>query len=197
MQRYEVPQAAPTSYTAINHVANQLLMRRCPEALQGTGSFDPLRYVEFHLVDETETDYHVSTALPPGTWAETRFKLMTISEETYWDAHAGGGFARFTIAHEIGHVYLHQDLLMKRFHSSQQGNELFTRDQLEPYCDPEWQADEFAASLLMPTSGMTHLRQRYVERATYVNAVMSVFKVSFAAANYRTDKLIRRGKLRF
>jgi len=68
---------------------------------------------------------------------------------------------------------------------------------LEPFCDPEWQANAFAAAVLMPTSGMQSLQRRFKERSAFVMKVMETFGVSYSAANYRIDKLIRRGSLRF
>ncbi|MGC4032429.1 MAG: ImmA/IrrE family metallo-endopeptidase [Tepidisphaeraceae bacterium] len=199
MKPYGVPAAPPLAAKSISKLADSLLMRHAPRTLQGNGAFDVLSYVEFHLLKEHETDCRVTDQLPPGTWAETRLSLMILSEGTYLEAADDQAFARFTIAHEIGHVVLHRDLMMKHFQSSQQGTQcpLFSRGELEPYCDPEWQANEFAAALLMPQAGMISLRQRISNREVFIGVVVETFKVSYTAASYRVDKLVRRGKLSF
>lgn len=63
-----------------------------------------------------------------------------IKESVYNKACLGEGRARFTIAHEIGHLLLHK-----------QSHIAFCRGDypIKTYEDPEWQADCFAAELLM------------------------------------------------
>jgi hypothetical protein len=198
MLGYRVPQATTLTPKQIEDIANRILLRHGEGVLQGNAAFDVINYLEFHLVDEHETDYHISDALPLGTYAETRLKLVTISEQIYHGASEGNAFSRFTVTHELGHVALHEYLLMKQFQSSQHATEcvMYRRDELEPYCDPEWQADEFAGALLMPRSGMSSLRQRYRDRNMFINKAMNAFQVSYGTANCRTEKMIWRGKLK-
>lgn len=194
---YLVPPAPPLSAKAIANAANNILMRHGQSALRGCASFDVMQYLEFHMVTEHEFDYAVRD-LGYGVWAETRQKMVTLSPQTYEKAIQGQGFARFTVAHEIGHAVLHQRLLMtKLFHSSSHGDQLSNTEHFETYCHPEWQANEFAAAVLMPQSGMSLLRQRYVRREEFLAKVTDVFKVSPAAASYRLEKLMRRGKISF
>ena len=70
-------------------------------------------------------------------------KTIKIAESTYNDAASGNPRARFTIAHEIGHAVLHDkiDLGYARVNS----NEI-----IKDYENPEWQANTFAAELLVP-----------------------------------------------
>lgn len=69
--------------------------------------------------------------------------IMTVREDVYIAACKDDGRHRFTLAHEMGHYLFH-------------GNETtFSRcdnDDFPIYCDPEWQANTFASSLLMPTN---------------------------------------------
>lgn len=62
-----------------------------------------------------------------------------IRDDVYEALHNGDGRSRFTIAHEIGHLLMHENVSL-------------ARDQVPPkaYEDSEWQADVFAAELLVP-----------------------------------------------
>ena len=51
--------------------------------------------------------------------------------------------ARFTVAHEIGHLIMHEGVALARSNGIPH----------KFYEDSEWQADAFAAELLMPTDG--------------------------------------------
>ena len=68
--------------------------------------------------------------------------IMRIREDVYLRAAAGEGRDRLTIAHEVGHLFLHEDdsIALCR---------LAPDEQLEPFEDPEWQADCFGGELLM------------------------------------------------
>jgi Zn-dependent peptidase ImmA (M78 family) len=67
--------------------------------------------------------------------------LIRIREDVYLRAIEGEGRDRLTIAHEIGHLFLHEDdsIALCR---------LATNEKLKPYEDPEWQADAFGGELL-------------------------------------------------
>ncbi|MDQ1236709.1 Zn-dependent peptidase ImmA (M78 family) [Paenibacillus sp. SORGH_AS306] len=71
-------------------------------------------------------------------------KLIKIREDVYEGALQGKGRDRLTIAHEVGHYFMHK-----------QGNIYFARsmgvaEKLPAYRDPEWQANAFAGELLAP-----------------------------------------------
>lgn len=59
------------------------------------------------------------------------------TDETSWGARA-----RFTFAHELGHLFMHTGV---PFHRTQE-----KRTSHPPFEDSEWQADTFAAEFLMP-----------------------------------------------
>ena len=68
--------------------------------------------------------------------------IMRIREDVYLRAAAGEGRDRLTIAHEVGHLFMHEDdsIALCR---------LAPYEQLKPFEDPEWQADCFGGELLM------------------------------------------------
>lgn len=69
----------------------------------------------------------------------TNTNIMKISERVYDGAVQGNARDRFTICHELGHYLLHQPESIN-----------FARGVIPTYCDPEWQANVFAAELLIP-----------------------------------------------
>ena len=77
--------------------------------------------------------------------------LIRIREDVYLRAAAGEGRDRLTIAHEAGHLFLHEDdcIALCRLAPS---------EKLKPYEDPEWQANAFGGELLASSyliKGMT------------------------------------------
>ena len=67
---------------------------------------------------------------------------IKIKQSIYNKACDGDGFARFTIAHEIGHFVL---LVLLGFELTQ----TLSGRKPKPFCDPEWQAECFAGEFLM------------------------------------------------
>lgn len=95
-----------------------------------------------------------------------------IREDVYNGAAAGHPRHRFTIAHESGHALMHIGTL----------NRLpMTSGRVEAFRDPEWQANRFAAALLMPR----HL----VKTCTTVSEIMQRFGVSKECAELRVKTL--------
>lgn len=94
--------------------------------------------------------------LPRQEEAHTDFEenIIILSPKTYDDLQKGMHRARFTMAHEIGHAVLHTDSIRAaRLVSASRkiaGIPKFRRGQFPAYVDPEWQANKFASSFLMP-----------------------------------------------
>ncbi|MCR4654023.1 MAG: ImmA/IrrE family metallo-endopeptidase [Eubacterium sp.] len=77
--------------------------------------------------------------------------LIRIREDVYCRASEGEGRDRLTIAHEVGHLFFHENesIALCRLAPDQK---------LKPYEDPEWQANAFGGELLAPSyliSGMS------------------------------------------
>lgn len=66
---------------------------------------------------------------------------MRIRESVYLGACKHNGRDRFTIAHELGHYFMHDSVALSRVESGVR---------VPAYKDPEWQANTFAAAILMP-----------------------------------------------
>uniref|UniRef100_E6VH73 IrrE N-terminal-like domain-containing protein n=1 Tax=Rhodopseudomonas palustris (strain DX-1) TaxID=652103 RepID=E6VH73_RHOPX len=95
-----------------------------------------------------------------------------IREDVYDAAVADNPRHRFTVAHEAGHALMHVGTL----------NRMPASDGKVPaYRDPEWQANRFAAALLMP--------RQLVKKCRSVEEIMQRFGVSREAAELRIKTL--------
>ncbi|MCH5197351.1 MAG: ImmA/IrrE family metallo-endopeptidase [Oscillospiraceae bacterium] len=79
-----------------------------------------------------------------GKYAETfpSQSLIRIRQDVYIRADEGSERDRFTIAHEIGHLLLHDDDAIALCRSDREVA-------IPKYADPEWQANAFAGEFLM------------------------------------------------
>ncbi len=89
----------------------------------------------------------------------------------------------FTIAHELGHLFLHMGYMIDSELWEQQ-NETYYRsgDSLK-----EYQANEFAAALLMPEKQYKKIMDQYTieDNVVETSKIASYFKVSVSAASNR------------
>ncbi|NJM49719.1 MAG: ImmA/IrrE family metallo-endopeptidase [Sphingomonadales bacterium] len=98
-------------------------------------------------------------------------QLIRISQSCYEDALKGVSRYAFTLAHEVGHLFLHTGRTVA----------LARGPQNKAYLNPEWQADVFAAAFLMPEEGVKLCRS--------VEEIASKFGVSKQAASIRAENL--------
>ncbi len=98
---------------------------------------------------------------------------MKIREDVYINAINGNGRDRFTIAHELGHYILHksQNVSLART----------VNKKIEPFRDPEWQANTFAAEFLIP--------QNLIAESDNVFDISKTFGVSHQAAEIRLKNI--------
>lgn len=73
--------------------------------------------------------------------------------------------ARFTVAHEIGHLFLHEGIALAR-----------GRKDHKHFEDSEWQADAFASELLMPTEKCKGLTAQEIQEKYLVGYQASQYK---------------------
>lgn len=112
-------------------------------------------------------------AYPDGCIENPSGPLIKLREHVYNLACQGDGRARFTVLHEIGHIFLHQKVAVH----PRGGIGI----ELAVYENSEWQANLFAAELLMPPESFLDLpsAETYCAR----------MKVSRQAASLRARKL--------
>ena len=89
----------------------------------------------------------------------------------------------FTLAHEIGHIVLHKELIQKKG-----GQDIAYRMDLQSSSDikMEREANEFAANLLMPQQ---LFRWLYLKFNGDLGEVAAELRVSFQAASIRAELL--------
>jgi len=117
----------------------------------------------FAVLDEDELGNNHGLTMP----AE---KVMLIRRDVYEGACSDGGRDRLTIAHEVGHLLLHDSIAFAR---------RMPTKQVPAYRSSEWQANCFAGELLVPAWWL-----RQVGRISATD-VANICKVSLEAADYQ------------
>ncbi len=128
-----------------------------------------MNFVRFEVGDYVEMAGAEGLTDPNG-------EFIMIREDVYEKAVAGDGRARFTIAHELGHLVLHTGIPLAR---SVYG------DGVAAYCKSEPQANQFAAEFLMPRA--------MIAPGMSKSAVARNHGVSDEAAHLRVEFLRKRG----
>ena len=131
--------------------------------------------------------------LPPGVEGCTRYDkdrnriIVSLSEASYLALEEDNRRARFSFTHEVGHAVLHFHELMRAGAISHQLAALRRGAPLDhpKYLDTEWQANAFAAALLMPAAGLVAVEEEHEMLTPFL--VSFHFKVSDEAATYRLD----------
>ncbi|WP_422460259.1 MULTISPECIES: ImmA/IrrE family metallo-endopeptidase [unclassified Endozoicomonas] len=95
----------------------------------------PIMGLEFEVVENHELGGDAAHTYPDKN-------LMRCTQKVYDGACAENPRDIFTLAHEVGHFFLHKGTAS--FARSNEGREH------QIYEDSEWQADEFASAFLMP-----------------------------------------------
>lgn len=134
----------PTSRKNIRYFAN--LIREIFD-LKSEEYFPVVKFLEFGL-PEIDKNFHFE--IEPITYMGARHgvtypekNLIVLREDVYENAIKGKGRDRFTIAHEIGHYFMHRPNTIALGRISDGKN-------VPKYSDPEWQANTFAGELLAP-----------------------------------------------
>lgn len=122
-----------------------------------------MKVLDFTVVEDSELGDEEARTYPND-------KHIVISNSVYEAAADGEGRARFTIAHELGHLDLHKNQ-----------KPMFSRGDHKIFEDSEWQADTFASEFLMDS--------RLIKPNHTIEDVMRLFGVSRTAAGLKLKKL--------
>jgi hypothetical protein len=129
--------------------------------------------------------------LPVNVEGQTRYDagankiVVELSERTYRALERDDPRARVTVGHEVGHAYLHADLLLRWGMIPLHEVRLFrlTEPPHPHYLDTEWQANSFGITLLMPARGIMLLEKRLGRLSE--QDIQKAFGVSREAARIR------------
>lgn len=165
--------AAPLSRQQIRNVA--MVIRK----LDGTDNklyFDIVRFMEIklpRLIPSFTLIIEERSALGEchGLTYPDRNEIH-IREDVYERALTGSGRDRLTMAHELFHLLQHEknNISYARIKSE---------SDIEPFRDPEWQADAFGGELLMPAHLIYNMS---------ADEIADKCKVSHKAASYQLSK---------
>lgn len=114
----------------------------------------------------------------PGT------NCILLAPCTYELLYADQPRARFTFAHELGHAVLHGAYLQEAL-AGRVPHRMYKRSTIPAFVDPEWQANAFAASFMMPASAFT----KCVREGMTIEGLARYFKASPQAVRFRGQKL--------
>ena len=168
--------APPQSYLSIEGKAQALREMLAPYGVTAQRAFPIVEVLE-HVMPAIMPEFYLGAA----TWEEldgaeaikTPDNKIMVRDDVYEAAIAGQARARFTLAHELGHLMLHQEHVLRRMTTP-------SGQKVKVFYDPEWQADAYASAVLMPRQSVSHLT---------IDEIVSKFRVSRRAAEVRMDKI--------
>jgi uncharacterized protein DUF955 len=184
------------SYFSIEQSANEL---RTLLNLEPLDRFDAKGFYDEILPDSTVVCGSGTIALREAVedctqegmtrWnSELHVVEVVLSGETYELLQTDHVRARSTVAHELGHAYLHTDQIIRLAGMSLTSQVAFHRERNgHQACeDTEWQANAFAAAVLMPAEGIERLFNRYGRHR--IVEIADIFGVSTESVQYRIQK---------
>ena len=188
----DVPKVLPLSWQKIEDVTESLVKEVSPATLNAAQPFPIFELCEFRLEELCGVSLVVEN-LPIEVEGRFEGDELILNEHVYHGAMNSESRARFTLAHELGHCVLHKEQLQE-LNSRPKANVLYRRGTFPIYRDPEWQANAFAASILMPVVAMQEIR-RTVSIDALPETVSKRLQVSRISAEYRIERLTEIGVL--
>lgn len=167
----------PMSVDSIRLAAERLRPKLAPDGAPDLENFVQSLEHKFGINYDVVEDH----LLPPGVEASClpERRQIVISATTYDGVIRNDGRARFTVFHELGHLLLAHS---RTFHRG-------LAERPEFFENSEWQADQFAAEMLMP---LGVIRSKNLSEA---GELQKEFGVSYSAAAKRLKQLTRRGEI--
>jgi len=182
-------QVPPTSRKDICNLTGKI---RQVLGIKDSDAFPIIRFLEWVMPEIFQgfdleiipkfSDEREACCFPDGNESNPEGPVILLTEAVYEKACRNDGRARFTVAHEIGHVFLHRGIPPSFSRSGLKGVEL------KPFENSEWQANTFAADLLMPAGSFPAF-------STLKNFT-SRMCVSESAARCYGRKLIKKGVIK-
>lgn len=189
--------ALPMSTIEVENEAKRILREYQSSALLGP---QPVN-VEW-VIEQVLSEHGFSLELKPDSYFPSETEAVTdfqerkvyIRESTYEKLGMGDGRAKYTLAHECGHVVLHTDQWLQKLATAARAVDI---TKVAAFISPEWQANKFAAALLMPEitfwPALCELRQEQGRFQGFeVQELACIFEVSWNAVGKRIDNLSKR-----
>lgn len=123
----------------------------------------PLFDYTMEICEQNEMQKEYALTLPEE-------KILKLREDVYIGATEGNPRDLFTIAHEIGHIFLHDSKSIALARSDYK---------VKKFEDPEWQANTFAAELLVPSN---------VIKGKTIEEIIKTYKCSRKVAEIQLSK---------
>ncbi|MDQ2077484.1 ImmA/IrrE family metallo-endopeptidase [Marinimicrobium sp. ABcell2] len=167
----------PLSVEKIRAIASQMRELLSVVGAPINGAIDVVEVTDLYL-PKLMDDFRLDI-VPDGSMGSDHARtypdknLIQVQESVYEGACRGQGRDRFTLAHELGHLRLHRGVTAYARAAASSNH--------KPYEDSEWQADAFAAELLMP--------YKEVLQCSSAMAVAYLYGVSSKAAEVRFKKV--------
>lgn len=174
------------TWAAVENHAMRFFNTACPECINAQMPAPLVELFEGGLSKLFGISYGVEELCGTEAFFDPKNNELILSEETYYGLLRHEGRARFTLAHEIGHIVLHRPY----FKEIQRGHRqaiLLRRGELKPYQNPEKQADVFASELLLPRRHVIALLNDGAE----LEDLVRIFRVSFEAARVKIERIQR------
>lgn len=194
-----VPVVAPLSRREIEVIADDLVQELFPYCWDTPMPVPIQEFFDFILPERFMIQTGASDQLPRGVEgiaypnsADNPAEII-LQERVYNLLLDGNPRARFTGAHESGHVVLgHLDLLQTQLVEGR-APALHRQQNIAAFCNPEWQANVFAGTFLMPTAAVQAFVYRYGADSARLT---ETFMVSYKAAETRLRYMRRQGLIR-
>ena len=187
--KVKVPVVSGMSKNQIERRALSLLKSYCPENLLVAKPTPVLEIFEDFVYGRYGFTPLIQD-LPAGLEGRTNITTRTVELDsaTHQALEENNVRARFSTAHEIGHVDLHRE--EKAFSGILTSKDVTyaRRKDIPAYLDPEWQANTFSGALLMPLPVVKNLMKNY-SGLELLEIMTEKFCVSWEAAKIRTSKI--------
>ena len=194
----KVPMVQGRSRYEIERLADRIVARFYQEVIQHPQPVPVETFLELVLPRVFKIDVGVQEDFPPGVEGamEPRNRRglpeIVLASHVYDQLYDGVPRARFTAAHESGHGILHARELQGRLLEATAPT-LHREEETPRYRNPEWQANTFAGTLLMPTPAVKAL---VLLKGADPLHLAKTFNVSPDAARTRLHYLLKGGGLR-
>lgn len=185
----EIPfKVPPLSWLKIDNLVEDYLLKVCPETLIEACKTDIEKIIDVYLYHTHGVKVIHGANIPKDE--EARFSAVTnkieIPHRTVQMLEQQNPRARFTLAHEAGHVLLHREYILTNAFRLARSTPVKV---VKEYEKPEPQANQAAAAILMPKKTIIpeYLRLLRVKQseALAISALQDVYECSYESVRLR------------